>query len=292
MTVRGLLATVIVLAMLAPGAAQEINPIVVMDTSLGRIKLELFAGKAPVSVKNFLGYVDDKFYEGTIFHRVIDNFMIQGGGLNGDLKEKPARAPIVCEAGNGLSNARGTIAMARAAKPDSATVQFFINVKDNAYLDRANAADKVGYAVFGRVIDGMDVVDKIKKVKTGNRGQHQDVPIEPVLIRSLRRASEFTLAVAGTFIPDKLFTITAYVNYPGRGQAFTLELPPGVERIEGKATQPVAPAASPALVLWKARTLGPGEFTIRVHSNTGVIQSKTIMSLRPNSLLPRQDPER
>jgi len=163
------------------------NPVVVMETSLGKIKIELFEKEAPETVKNFLQYVDDKHYDGTIFHRVIADFMIQGGGFNTDFKEKVTRKPIKNESTNGLSNTRGTIAMARTSVPDSATAQFFINVKDNAFLDRANARDKVGYCVFGKVIEGMDVVDKIRMVATGSRGPHDDVPKENVVIKSARR---------------------------------------------------------------------------------------------------------
>jgi cyclophilin family peptidyl-prolyl cis-trans isomerase len=163
------------------------NPVVIMDTSHGKIAIELFADKAPITVKNFLQYTDDKFYDGLIFHRVIANFMIQGGGFEPGLKEKPTRKPIKNEAGNGLSNERGTIAMARTDDPDSADSQFFINVKDNVRLDRANADDKVGYTVFGRVIDGMEVVDKIRRVETTMRGGHEAVPVQDVIIRSVRR---------------------------------------------------------------------------------------------------------
>ena len=157
---------------------------VIIDTSKGRIKAELFAEKAPITVKNFLQYVDDKFYDGTIFHRVIPNFMIQGGGMLPGGREKETRAPIKNEGGNGLTNKRGTLAMARTNVPDSASSQFFINVKDNDFLDRANARDRVGYAVFGRVLEGMEVVDAIKVVPTGPN----DVPIEDVVIKSIRRA--------------------------------------------------------------------------------------------------------
>ena len=168
-----------------PAAAADKNPVVVMQTSMGTIKLELFQDKAPDTVKNFLSYVDAKFYDGTIFHRVIPSFMIQGGGMEPGLKEKPTKAPVKNEAGNGLSNVRGTIAMARTREPDSATAQFFINVKDNKFLDRSN--ESAGYAVFGKVLEGMDVVDKIKEVKTGDRGPHQNVPVEDVVIKSVRR---------------------------------------------------------------------------------------------------------
>lgn len=162
--------------------AAEKNPVVAIDTSFGPVKVELYPDKAPVTVQNFLAYVDDKFYDGTIFHRVVPGFVIQGGGLGADMREKPTKASIKNEAGNGLSNARGTIAMARTNDPNSATSQFYINLKDNTMLDRANAADRVGYCVFGKVIDGMDVVDKIASVKL--RGQ---VPSQPVMIKSVRR---------------------------------------------------------------------------------------------------------
>ncbi|MBM4069685.1 MAG: peptidyl-prolyl cis-trans isomerase [Planctomycetes bacterium] len=265
-----------------PGIAQGVNPIVVVDTTHGKFKLELFAGKAPVTVRNFLRYVDNKFYDGLIFHRVIDNFMIQGGGHTADMKEKKAtHKPIINEASNGLSNARGTIAVARMVQPNSGTTQFFINVKDNAYLDQARAADKQGYAVFGKVIDGMDVVDTIKKVPTGNRGALQNVPLEPVVIRSMRRASEFALAIAGSLRAGKTFTITAHLEFPGSGQALTLELPPGVERIEGKEMQPVAVGDGPGLVLWKARALKAGSYDIRVRSTAGAVQSRTIQVRMP-----------
>src|SRR5205085_557230 len=150
-----------------------------MDTSMGPIKIELFDDDAPITAKNFLKYVDDKHYDGTVFHRVISDFMIQGGGFAPGMKEKATFPPIVNEAGNGLSNKRGTIAMARTNKPDSATAQFFINVKDNAGLDRSSGS--AGYAVFGQVIDGMDVVDAIRRVETGVKSGHKDVPVEDVV---------------------------------------------------------------------------------------------------------------
>jgi cyclophilin family peptidyl-prolyl cis-trans isomerase len=148
----------------------------------------LFADKSPITVKNFLKYVDDKHYDGTIFHRVISDFMIQGGGMVPGLKEKKTGEPIKNESSNGLSNVRGTLAMARTKEPDSATAQFFINLKDNLFLDKAKARDRVGYAVFGKVISGMDVVDKIKQVETKTRGDHENVPVQDVVIRSVRRA--------------------------------------------------------------------------------------------------------
>ena len=167
------------------------NPVVVISTSLGDIKVELYPDKAPGTVKNFLNYVDAKFYDGTIFHRVISNFMIQGGGFeSGKFPGAPKKtgAPIKNESANGLSNERGTVAMARTSVPDSATAQFFINTVDNDFLDRANSRDRVGYCVFGRVVEGMDVVDKIRAVPTGTRAGMQDVPRTDVVIQSIRRA--------------------------------------------------------------------------------------------------------
>ena len=174
-----------------PPAVDAKNPVVVMKTSAGTIKIELFEDKAPITVKNFLAYVDDKHYDGTIFHRVIPTFMIQGGGMEKGLKEKKTKPPIKNESTNGLENKRGTLAMARTGVPDSATSQFFINVKDNDFLDKANARDRVGYAVFGKVIEGMDIVDKIKAVG-GSRSQgvpRRRVPVKDVVIESVRRAA-------------------------------------------------------------------------------------------------------
>jgi cyclophilin family peptidyl-prolyl cis-trans isomerase len=164
------------------------SDLVVMETSLGTVKIRLYPDKAPATVQNFLGYVDAKFYDDTIFHRVIPNFMIQGGGLDAHMNEKPARPPVKNESANGLSNRRGTIAVARTAIPDSGTCQFFINVKDNPFLDRAKFNDGAGYCVFGEVVEGMDVVDAITRVATGEKPPHRDVPLQPVLIRTLRRA--------------------------------------------------------------------------------------------------------
>jgi len=161
--------------------AQDKAPRVRLATSLGDIVVELDAAKAPKTVDNFLQYVADKHYDGTVFHRVIGNFMIQGGGFGADLQQKPTRAPVPLEASNGLKNDRGTIAMARTSNPNSATSQFFINVVDNAGLN-APSPDGHGYTVFGRVIAGMDVVDKIRAVPVGNRGMHQNVPQTPVTI--------------------------------------------------------------------------------------------------------------
>jgi len=159
-------------------------PRVLLATSLGDITIQLDAEKAPKTVANFLDYVKSGHYDGTVFHRVIGGFMIQGGGFTPDMVQKPTRAPIALESRNGLKNERGTVAMARTSVPDSATSQFFINVVDNAMLDQANARDGQGYAVFGRVVTGMDVVDKIRAVETTSVGGHQNVPAKPVLIRS------------------------------------------------------------------------------------------------------------
>ena len=180
--------TWLMLTVLAAGLAQAEgkNPMVLISTSLGDIKVELDAQKAPVTVQNFLSYVNDKFYDGTVFHRVIPGFMIQGGGMDKDMKGKATKPPIKNEAGIGLKNTDGTIAMARTSVVDSATAQFFINVKDNAFLDhRDDSQAGFGYAVFGKVVDGMDVVRKIEKVQTGNKGMHQNVPVEPVVIKSI-----------------------------------------------------------------------------------------------------------
>ena len=169
----------------APATAQN-NPVVAVETSLGTITAELDRRNAPVSVANFLAYADSGFYRGTVFHRVIKGFMIQGGGFTADLERKPTRAPIRNEATNGLTNDRGTLALARTNVVDSATAQFFINTVDNPALDnRGTDAASYGYAVFGRVIDGMDVVDRIENVATGRRGPLQDVPDTPVEILSV-----------------------------------------------------------------------------------------------------------
>ena len=161
------------------------NPIVALRTSHGDLAIELFAKEAPISVENFLAYVDAGHFDGTIFHRVIPGFMIQGGGMDPDMRQKSTRKPIKNEADNGLRNQRGTLAMARTSDINSATAQFFINLKDNAFLDHGGR--DFGYAVFGRVTTGMEVVDAIAAVKTGRRGHHDDVPVEPVLIREARR---------------------------------------------------------------------------------------------------------
>ncbi len=161
------------------------NPKVLMKTTKGDITIELFPEKAPISVENFLSYVNEKFYDGTVFHRVIKGFMIQGGGLNADLQEKTAKAPIQNEAKNGLKNERGTLAMARMPEPHTATCQFFINHEDNPGLDYGKASDGWGYCVFGKVIDGMDVVDAIANSPTMTKNYMRDVPRETIEIISV-----------------------------------------------------------------------------------------------------------
>jgi cyclophilin family peptidyl-prolyl cis-trans isomerase len=174
--------------MLLTNMAFAANPVVIIDSNMGQIEVELNQEKAPVSVKNFLSYVDEKFYDGTIFHRVINNFMIQGGGFQEGMKEKKTHAPIKNEAANGLKNEIGTIAMARTSDPDSATAQFYINVNDNSSLDYQNPSPMgIGYAVFGKVTSGMHVLNRIKLVKTGNIGPYSDVPMDAVIIKSIRR---------------------------------------------------------------------------------------------------------
>ncbi len=163
------------------------SPTVTMKTSLGEIEIELYADKAPITVKNFLDYVQAKYYDGTIFHRVIPAFMIQGGGFSPDMQQKSTNAPIKNEAGNGLKNVPGTLAMARTGVVDSATAQFFINTKENTFLDhRDESPSGFGYAVFGKVSKGLDVVKKIEGVATANKGPHQNVPVTPVVIESVR----------------------------------------------------------------------------------------------------------
>lgn len=170
---------------------KETQPVTVrLETSMGNIDIELNQEKAPITVENFLKYVDDGFYNDTIFHRVIPNFMVQGGGFTEDMTQKPTRPGIKNEWKNGLSNTRGTVAMARLGRqPDSATAQFFINVANNTFLDEPR--DGAGYAVFGKVTEeSMEVVDKIRQVRTGNRGPHGDVPVEPVVIKKASRLTE------------------------------------------------------------------------------------------------------
>lgn len=181
-----------------PLMAEDKNPVVVVDTSSGKIKIELFADKAPITVKNFLSYVSDKHFDNTVFHRVMPGFMIQGGGFSTELSEKDTKAPIKNESTNGLSNERGTIAMARTPDPDSASAQFFINLVNNAGLNRNRSRDGAGYCVFGKVTEGMDVVDKIAAVQTGIKTMksrnrlgvledmpHENVPLANVVIKSV-----------------------------------------------------------------------------------------------------------
>jgi peptidyl-prolyl cis-trans isomerase A (cyclophilin A) len=169
---------------LAEGGASPV--VVLIQTTKGEMRVELDAQRAPVTVKNFLAYVDEGFYDGTVFHRVIPGFMIQGGGFAPDMTQKPTKAPIKNEADNGLQNQRGTLAMARTNVVDSATAQFFINLTDNDFLNHGSR--DFGYAVFGRVVGGMDVVDQIAKVKTTRKGPHEAVPAEDVVIQSIKRA--------------------------------------------------------------------------------------------------------
>ena len=180
---------IVVLSILSGTAsAADKNPQVQLTTSMGAIEIELYADKAPKSTQNFLEYVDAGFYNGTIFHRVIPNFMIQGGGFEPGLKQKSARAPIQNEADNGLKNTVGTLAMARTPDPHSASAQFFINAKDNDFLDhKGKTPQGWGYAVFGKVTKGMDVVKKIEAVQTATRGGHGDVPVKDVVIQKAER---------------------------------------------------------------------------------------------------------
>ena len=187
----------LVAAFAASGAARAANPVVVIETNYGTIKVELFEEKAPGTVKNFMSYVDDKHYDGLIFHRVIEKFMVQGGGMEPGGKEKKTKPAIKNEAANGISNVRGTLAMARVGKDigevkaaDSATCQFFINTVDNTRLDKKQDRNGIGYCVFGRVIEGMDVVDKIEKVAKRPTSDPEDspsVPVEDVVIKSVRK---------------------------------------------------------------------------------------------------------
>ena len=191
-----ILALVLVVAVTATAPASagdkkgKVNPVVVMSTTYGDMEIELYPKEAPLTVQNFLWYVDNKFYDGLIFHRVIENFMIQGGGFTADMVKKAGNPPIDNEAGNGLSNEKYTIAMARTGEVNSATSQFFINNKDNANLDhRDKTARGFGYCVFGKVIKGQKVVDKIKKVATGSKNGMNDVPLKPVVIEKAYRAA-------------------------------------------------------------------------------------------------------
>ena len=186
-----LVSTLIVLTILifaGSAISEDINPKIVLDTSKGKIVLELYPDNAPETVKNFLNYVDAKYYDGTIFHRVIPNFMIQGGGFTTDMKRKAPQAPIKNEADKGLKNERGTIAMARTGDPHSATAQFFINSKNNDFLNHKSKTQQGwGYTAFGKVVDGMKTVDAISAAKTKTVGGFQDVPAEQVVIKSASR---------------------------------------------------------------------------------------------------------
>jgi peptidyl-prolyl cis-trans isomerase A (cyclophilin A) len=194
---KKLLSAVAIVCLMAGFASADAkkNPVVVMETSLGNVKIELFEKEAPISVKNFLEYASSGFYNETIFHRVIPGFMAQGGGFTADRKQKPTRAAIKNEAANGLKNDRGTIAMARTSAPDSATAQFFINVVNNNMLNRPNP-DGAGYAVFGKVTEGMDVVDKIVSAKTHNVNMvFQNMPETPIFIKSVKTLPEAPVSV-------------------------------------------------------------------------------------------------
>lgn len=177
---------IVLLGLITFNLAFAANPVVVMETSHGPIEIELFADKAPATSANFLKYVNDKFYDGTIFHRVINGFMIQGGGFSEKMEEKKTGTPIKNEANNGLGNDTGTVAMARTNDPHSATAQFFINVENNSSLNHTSqTGNGWGYAVFGKVTEGMHVVNRIKMVKTGNLGGHQNVPMDPIVIKKV-----------------------------------------------------------------------------------------------------------
>ncbi len=168
---------------------EQTNPIVEVETSKGSLRVELLLDKAPQTVNNFLQYVDDGFYDGTIFHRVIEDFMVQGGGFTEQMAQKPTGPPIQNEADNGLSNARGTLAMARTSDPHSATAQFFINATDrNTFLDhQSKTSQGWGYCVFGKVVEGLDVVDQLRSAETCTRGGHQDVPVDAIVINAVKR---------------------------------------------------------------------------------------------------------
>jgi cyclophilin family peptidyl-prolyl cis-trans isomerase len=182
---------ILLAGMMATVATADDHPRVLLETSMGNITLELDAKAAPETVKNFVQYVEDGFYNGTIFHRVMSDFMIQGGGFTSDMQKKSTRAPIKNEASNGLKNLRGTIAMARTRDPDSATAQFFINVVDNSSLNYGDPrGDGSGYAVFGKVVDGMETVDRIRAVKTATMGMYRNVPVESIIINKASLVKE------------------------------------------------------------------------------------------------------
>jgi cyclophilin family peptidyl-prolyl cis-trans isomerase len=248
------------------------NPVVVMQTSLGAVKMELFADKAPLTVNNFLKYVDDRFYDGLVFHRVIPNFMIQGGGMDATLKDKPGRPPVKHEPNTKAANLRGTLSLARAQNPDSGTSQFFINLKDNAFID--GKAGAPGYTVFGKVLDGMDVVDTIAKTPTTNHGGHSDVPVKEVTIRSIRRANQHEFTTSRPLVVGRTFTLFAHVGYPQPGQTLELKLPAGLECVEGRLLQPVAPTEfGENIVAWRLRCTAVGEYTIVITGNDGFRKS-------------------
>jgi cyclophilin family peptidyl-prolyl cis-trans isomerase len=187
----GVICFIVATAALAASAHAQENPVVVIETSMGDITVQLNQKRAPISVKNFLTYVEEGFYDGTVFHRVIPDFMIQCGGFTPEMSKKPTHEPIKNEAQNGLKNRKGTLAMARTPDINSATSQFFINTKDNEPLNnKGTSAQDYGYAVFGKVTEGMDVVAKIEKVKTGTKAGYQDVPVEPVIIKTIRLKTE------------------------------------------------------------------------------------------------------
>jgi cyclophilin family peptidyl-prolyl cis-trans isomerase len=177
----------LLLATTAAPAADK-NPVVVVDTSLGAFKLELFADKAPTTVRNFLDHVDARFYDGTVFHRVVAKVMVQGGGFEPGMKERKPRATVKNEASAALKNERGTVALARTPRPDSGGAQFFVNLRDNDFFNKSR--DGVGYCVFGRVIEGMDVVDRLGEVETSDRGDADSVPTRDVVIRTVRRSDK------------------------------------------------------------------------------------------------------
>ena len=183
LALAGLMMLALIITTGSTARAERSHPLVKLETSMGEITLELYPDKAPATVANFLQYVKDGFFNGTIFHRVIPTFMIQGGGFDAQMNQKPTKAPIKNEADNGLKNEAYTVAMARTMDPNSATAQFFINVADNTFLNHtAKTPQGWGYAVFGKVVKGQDVVDKIKAVPTANKGMHQNVPVTPVTI--------------------------------------------------------------------------------------------------------------
>jgi peptidyl-prolyl cis-trans isomerase B (cyclophilin B) len=170
-------------AFLGLSEVQAENPRVLLETSLGDVEIELYEKEAPITVENFLKYVKKGHFDGTVFHRIIPNFVVQGGGMEANMKERPTDDPIKNESTNGLKNERYTLSMARTQSPHSATSQFYINLKNNRDLDRANAGDRVGYCVFGKVVKGEAVVDEMAKAKTGNKGGHRDVPVEPIVVK-------------------------------------------------------------------------------------------------------------